>query len=253
MIRFPFMGGRVGSRDGIAGPPQDVAQHIIERDQFKEVLESFKATRVVERLAVLDIFLSSERHFTLAELEEMVGQTRPDLRDRAFLKETMEMFCQFGFAQKRAFESRDVTYEHQHLGSHHDHFICTRCGTIQEFVNPVLEKLQMSIAKENQFHALQHKMEIYGLCNRCMIQRARTLPLVLAAKGEKVKVVSLAGGREVRKRLMDMGLAPGVCLQIINNNPSGPFIVAIDEARLALGAGIAQHVQVTHDCSHPKD
>lgn len=252
MIRFPFMGGRGGNRNGIADQPSDVVQHKLERHQFKEVLESFKATRVADRLTVLDIFLSSERHHTLAELEEMVSRSSPDLKDRAFLEETMEMFCQFGFAQKRTFESRDVTYEHHHLGSHHDHFICTRCGTIQEFVNPVLEQLQMAIAKENQFHALQHKMEIYGLCNRCMLQRAQTLPLVLAAKGEKVKVVSLSGGREARQRLMDMGLAPGVCLQVINNNPSGPFIVAINEARLALGAGIAQHVQVVHDCSHPK-
>ncbi len=228
-------------------------QHQYERDQFKEVLESFKATRVADRLKVLDIFLSCERHLNLAELDEMVSRAGTDLHDMAFLEETMEMFCQFGFALKRTFESRGVTYEHNHLGSHHDHFICTRCGTIEEFVNPVLEQLQMAIAKEHQFHALQHKMEIYGLCNRCMLQRAKTLPLILAAKGEKVKIVSLSGGREARKRLTDMGLGPGVCLQVINNNPSGPFIVAIKEARLALGAGIAQHVEVIHDCSHPKN
>ncbi|MEJ2689104.1 MAG: transcriptional repressor [Deltaproteobacteria bacterium] len=255
MIRFPFMGGRAGAggRNGSTGEIRDATQHKYERDQFKEVLESFKTTRVADRLKVLDIFLSSERHLTLGELEEMVSSASADLQDRAFLKETMEMFCQFGFAQKLTFESRDVTYEHHHLGSHHDHFICTRCGSIQEFVNPVLEQLQMAIAKEHQFHALQHKMEIYGLCNRCMLQRATTLPLVLAAQGEKVKVVALSGGREARKRLTDMGLAPGVCLQVISNNPSGPFIVAINEARLALGAGIAQYVQVVHECNHPED
>lgn len=253
MIRFPFRGGRAGDKQDPAGATQVAAQHKYERDQFKAVLESFKATRVSDRLKVLDVFLSCERHLTLAELEEMVSRMDADLQDIAFLEETMEMFCQFGFAQKRTFESRGVTYEHNHLGSHHDHFICTRCGTIQEFVNPLLEQLQMAIAKENHFHALQHKMEIYGLCDRCMLQRAGTLPLVLAAKGERVKVVSLSGGREARKRLTDMGLAPGVCLQVINNNPSGPFIVAINEARLALGAGIAQHVQVIHDCSHSRE
>ena len=84
-----------------------------------------------------------------------------------------------------------------------------------------------------------------------MMQRSQTLPLVMAARGEKVKVVALGGGRQIQKRLTDMGLAPGVCLQVINNNPSGPIIVAIHESRLALGAGIAQHVQVTHECSHP--
>ena len=86
-----------------------------------------------------------------------------------------------------------------------------------------------------------------------MLQRSQTLPLVMAARGEKVKVVALNGGRQIQKRLTDMGITPGVCLQVINNNPSGPFIVAMQESRLALGAGIAQNVLVTHDCSHPKD
>jgi len=254
MIRFPFLGSKE-QRQGISPSHVDDerVQHRTERLQFKEVLDSFKATRVADRLTILDIFLSTERHVSLAELEEMVAVLHPELRDRAFLKETMEMFCQFGFAQKRLFESRDATYEHHHLGAHHDHFICTRCGSIQEFVDPELEKLQQAIAKQFQFHALQHKMEIYGLCNRCMMQRAQTLPLVMAAVGEKVKVVALSGGRQVQKRLTDMGLNPGVCLQVINNNPSGPIIVAINESRLALGAGIAQHVQVTHECSHPED
>ena len=253
MIRFPFIGPKE-QKPVLPPPDHDLGhQHRTERQQFKEVLDSFKATRVADRLTVLDIFLSTERHVTLAELEEMTGEKQPELKDRAFLKETMEMFCQFGFAQKRMFESRDISYEHHHLGAHHDHFICTRCGTIQEFIDPELEKLQQTIAKQFQFHALQHKMEVYGLCNRCMLQRSQTLPLVMAAKGEKVKVVALNGGRQIQKRLTDMGIAPGVCLQVINNSPSGPFIVAMQESRLALGAGIAQHIQVTHDCSHPKD
>jgi Fur family ferric uptake transcriptional regulator len=254
MIKFSFLSA--GKDHKSAGPARghgSSAQHRTERQQFKEALESFKTSRIAERLSVLDVFLSTEKHVTLAELAEMVGVRHPDLVDRSFLKETMDMFCQFGFAQRRTFESREVTYEHHHLGAHHDHFICTRCGVIQEFVDPQLELLQMAVAKQFQFHALQHKMEIYGLCNRCMMQRSPTLPLVMAAQGEKVKVVSLSGGREAQKRLNDMGLIPGVCLQVINNNPSGPIIVALQEARLALGAGIAQYVQVVHDCSHSED
>jgi len=254
MIKFSFLGaGKDHKHTESARSHGAAAQHRTERQQFKEVLESFKTSRIVDRLSVLDVFLSIEKHVTLAELAEMVGAKLPNLMDRSFLKETMDMFCQFGFAQRRTFESREVTYEHHHLGAHHDHFICTRCGVIQEFVDPQLELLQMAVAKQFQFHALQHKMEIYGLCNRCMMQRAPTLPLIMAAQGEKVKVVSLSGGREAQKRLTDMGLIPGACLQVINNNPSGPFIIAMQETRLALGAGIAQYVQVVHDCSHPED
>ncbi|MEJ2033318.1 MAG: FeoA domain-containing protein [Deltaproteobacteria bacterium] len=145
----------------------------------------------------------------------------------------------------------DLTqYEHRHLGQHHDHFICTRCGSIQEFVNPGLERLQMAIAKDLGFHPLQHKMEIYGLCADCINQRDDTIPLLMAANGEKVQIVRIAGGREMQARLTAMGLTVGTCLQVINNHAAGPFIVAIEDSRMALGTGMAQKIMVVHACLH---
>lgn len=235
-----------------AGPeaidPQ--TQHQQEREQFQEVLESFNASRIEERLEVLDIFLSVEEHLTLTGLKEIVREKRPELLDREFLKETMEMFCQFGFAQKQLFETQEPVYEHHHLGMHHDHFICTRCGKIQEFANSDLERLQHEIARQFQFHPLQHKMEIYGLCASCMAQREPALSLQYAANGERVRIVTILGGREVQARLADMGLAVGTCLEIVSNHSSGPLIVASKGTRLAINAGLAKKVMVAHACRH---
>jgi Fur family ferric uptake transcriptional regulator len=160
------------------------------------------------------------------------------------------MFCMFGFAQKRTFESRDPLYEHRHLGTHHDHFICIRCGEINEFANDELEKLQLAVARQHQFHPLQHRMEIYGLCSECMQQRDENLPLILAARGERVRIVKITGGRELRARLADMGLSEGICLEVISNMPSGPSIVALQGSRLAIAVGMAQQIIVSHSCVH---
>lgn len=248
MIRFPFLNSRAQTGPAQAGASASADQHARELEQFRAVLQSFGATRIGERLAILDLFLSMEQHVTLSELEELIREEAPRLRDRAFLKETMDMFCQFGFAKERSFENRETQYEHHHLGQHHDHFICTRCGSIQEFVNPGLERLQMAIAEELGFHPLQHKMEIYGLCADCMDQRDDTIPLLMAANGEKVRIVRIAGGREMQARLTAMGLTLGTCLQVINNHAAGPFIVAVNDSRMALGAGMAQQIMVTHTC-----
>jgi Fur family ferric uptake transcriptional regulator len=228
-------------------------QHEQEREQFQEVLQSFNASRIEERLVVLDIFLSVEEHLTLGGLEEIIREKNPELLDREFLKETMEMFCQFGFAQKQVFETQDAVYEHHHLGMHHDHFICTRCGKIQEFANQNLEKLQHEIAHQFQFHPLQHKMEIYGLCAACMAQREPALSLQYAANGERVRIVSILGGREVQTRLHDMGLVVGACLEIVSNHSSGPLIVASKGTRLAINAGLAKKILVAHACRHADD
>ncbi len=234
--------------------PAPVAEeHRHDREQFKTVLESFRATRIPERLAILDIFLATELHVSISELLEMVGEGRPELRDRAFLQETMQMFCQYGFAQRLDFDSQEPRYEHLHLGKHHDHLICTKCGRIEEFQDDVLEALQLKIAESCRFHVLQHKTEIYGLCDRCLASREPTLPLHLAANGERVQIVKIVAMRESVSRLADMGLFPGACLEVVSNHPSGPFVVIVNDTRLALGGGIPQQILVTHLCRHLGD
>lgn len=254
MFRLPFISGkkqRLRSHPGKSSPAgRD--HHEIEREQFKAVLDSFRATRIDDRLKILDIFLSTEQHLTISDLEYIIREKDPDLLDRVFIKETMEMFCQFGFASKMTFDGQEIHYEHHHLGMHHDHFICTRCGLIQEFVNEELEHLQLTIARDFRFHPLQHRMEIYGLCSKCMEQRDATLPLMLAANGEEVCIVAIEGGRGIQARLTAMGLGIGTHLEVINNNASGPFIVAVKDNRLALGAEMTQKILVTHSCRHPE-
>lgn len=248
-FRFPFGKGRRGGascRVSFSGEDR----HALERQQFEAVLRSFNASRIEERLMILDIFLSVEQHVTLAELAALVRERQPALADLGFARETMEMFCQCGFAQQVTFENQEARYEHHHLGQHHDHFICTRCGQIQEFSNEELERLQRVIARQFQFHPLQHRMDIYGLCAGCMALRDEAIPLKMAANGERVRIVQLLGDRALQARLADMGLALGTCLEVISNQPAGPTIVAINTSRLAIDGAIAQHVVVAHACRH---
>lgn len=249
-FRFRFRGKRMkeGSDGKVLQAKDGREQHQHEREQFKAVLQSFGATRIDERLLILDSFLSLEKHLTISELGKLVQERAALDVERDFLIETMKMFCQFGFARELSFETAETLYEHLHLGAHHDHFICIRCGKIQEFVDPDIERLQAIMARDYQFHPLQHKMEIYGLCAACMAKREATLPLHLAANGERVRIVAVGCGREEQKRLADMGLIPGNCIEVINNQTTGPFIVALNETRLAIHADIAGKIMVSHSC-----
>lgn len=228
----------------------DNEQHKVEYEQFKTVLESVDATRIEDRLFVLEAFLSTEEHLCLADLKALLVDEKPELCDQTFLKETMDLFCKFGFANEIAFDTQESRYEHHHLGTHHDHFICTRCGKIQEFNNQKLEKMQIDIAQSINFHPLQHRMEIYGLCSGCMAQRKKTLPLLMAANGEKVTIVKIDGGRELQSRLASMGITLDSCVDIINNNAIGQVLIAVDGVRLALNRGMAQKILVEHACHH---
>ncbi len=162
------------------------------------------------------------------------------------------MFCQFGFARRLNFDNKETLYEHLHLGKHHDHLICTKCGMIQEFRDSVLEDRQLDIADSYNFHPLQHKTEIYGLCSKCLLLRQPSLPLYMAAIGERVKITDIMGGREIKRRLIDMGLIVGADLEVVSSDPAGPQVVIVNGSRLALGAGVAQKIMVSH-AGHRRD
>jgi Fe2+ transport system protein FeoA len=70
------------------------------------------------------------------------------------------------------------------------------------------------------------------------------LPLAMIPPGKEVTLIAIRGGRGLRRRLTDMGLNEGVKLRVIQTQPPGPCIIAIDNTRLILGHGIAQKIMV---------
>lgn len=216
----------------------------IERINFKSLIEEDGYDRIQDRLNVIDVFLGTEKHITLEEMYRLVKEKGYDY-EPDFIRQCMKRMVDLGFAQKKQFEGQPIRYEHRHLGRHHDHLICTKCGKISEFANEDLERLQQAIAARNGFHMLQHKMEIYGLCSECLSQRRRLMPLAMAKTGETVVICEIAGGQIARSRMADLGLRPDDRIEIINNNGMGRLILAHDCTRLAIGRGIAQKIMVS--------
>ena len=216
----------------------------IEKENFRTLIQNDQLGEVEERLNVIDTFLDTEDHVTLEDMMGLLKERGYDY-DPDFVRQCMNRSAEHGFAQKTIFEGQPPRYEHRHLGRHHDHLICTKCGKIVEFRNDALEKLQAKVAGEQGFHLLQHKMEIYGLCRDCAGKRSPLMPLPLAKAGEMVVVKEVSGGKNARLRLASMGLRSGDVLEIINNNGLGRLIVGHGSTRLALGFGLAQKIMVS--------
>ncbi|MBI5592604.1 MAG: transcriptional repressor [Deltaproteobacteria bacterium] len=220
-----------------------VQLHRQEKDQFKKLFKQEAVDHFDDRLKVLEIFLNSEHHVTAGELVSLIEQNGHTLSPD-FVLETLKLMCRFGFAQKNRFEDGHIRYEHMHLGEHHDHMICTRCNAIVEFQNDELEVLQLKIASGFGFHTLQHKMELYGICARCMKDHAQLMSLTQANQGERVKVKEFIGGSESRMRLLSMGLRIGDEVQVITNIGKGQMAIAVDFKRFVIGRGLAQKIMV---------
>ncbi|MBW2569356.1 MAG: transcriptional repressor [Deltaproteobacteria bacterium] len=217
--------------------------HNHEKEQFKKLFKQENIDNFEDRFKILEVFLRTERHITVGELTELLSEhgykIEPD-----FIRETLKLMCRFGFAQSNRFDDGLVRYEHRHLCQHHDHMICTKCNNIIEFHNEQLEYLQMQIAADFDFHILQHKMEIYGICSKCLKNRIQLMPLVMAKQGEQLIIKGFTGGAGAHMRLMSMGLRPGDKIDVITNMGAGQLVVAIDCKRYALGRGLAKKILV---------
>jgi Fur family ferric uptake transcriptional regulator len=212
--------------------------------QFKVIFEQEGLDRIDERLAILEAFLGTEDHVTAAELS-MVLKEQGSLFPEEFIVENLKLFFQYGFAQEKQFTDQVPRYEHRHLGKHHDHLVCVRCGAILEFFNPNIEALQAETTRRMGFHDLQHRMDIYGLCSNCLGKRKEVMPLVMASPSERVRIVGFRGGKGMERRLTSMGLNRDAQVEVIKSNGPGPLIVASRETRIALGVGMAKKILVT--------
>ncbi|MFO7913578.1 MAG: FeoA domain-containing protein [Desulfotignum sp.] len=217
--------------------------HEQEKKQFIRLFQEQGLDRFDERFQVLEAFLQLDHHVTKTDILRQLEKEGKFL-DGDFVVSSMEHLCRFGFATKVEFDQEETLYEHRHIGVHHDHMICTKCGTILEFKDEVLEKQQKKIARAYGFHMLQHRMEIYGLCAACMAKRQKLVPLHKARPGERLQVKQLEAGKKMQLRISSMGLKTGDEIEVVSNGFGGQVVIAAGDTRLVLGSGMAQKIWV---------
>ncbi|CAB1083294.1 Fur family transcriptional regulator [Alkalispirochaeta odontotermitis] len=220
--------------------------HVQEKQQFKKLFKQEHIDNFEDRFKVLEAFLQTEKHVSVDDLVERLVKNGWRLKPE-FVRETLKLMCRFGFAHKSRFDNGVVRYEHRHLGQHHDHMICTKCRKILEFEEEQIEQLQIKIAATHGFHMLQHKLEIYGICNNCIRERIQLMPLTVAKPGERLVIKEISGGTGAKMRLLSMGLRIEDRIEVITNNSQGQLAIAADLKRFVLGRGLAEKIMVEQD------
>jgi len=217
--------------------------HEQEKKQFNQLFQQQGVDQFDLRFQVLEAFLKLEHHLTIKDIQIQLKEKGLRL-DEGFVLNSMELLCRFGFANKIEFDDKETQYEHRHLGLHHDHMVCTKCGSILEFRDEAIEKQQLKVADAYGFHMLQHKMEIYGICSKCMERRDELVPLYKAKQGEKLIVREVEAGKNMQLRISSMGLKIGDMIEIVSSGFGGQVVIAAGENRLVIGKGMAEKIRV---------
>jgi Fur family ferric uptake transcriptional regulator len=131
---------------------------------LREHLADHELRVTSQREMILETFLKME-HVTAEQLYHALAKHKPHI-GLATIYRTLNLLCECGLAQQRNFGTQ-THYDNISRKGHHDHMICTKCGTIIEFENCDIEELQEEVARQHDFHITTHKLELYGQCSTC--------------------------------------------------------------------------------------
>ena len=126
----------------------------------------------VPRLKILDLFQklsesheAGKRHLSAEEVYKLLLEENSDI-GLATVYRVLTQFENAGILVRRHFDEGRATYELQE-GRHHDHLVCVRCGNVEAFVDPEIERAQRQVAARKGYELTDHSLVLYGICGDC--------------------------------------------------------------------------------------
>ena len=144
-----------------------------EVDKFQQFLvkQGLKLTR--ERTALLREIFSTHYHFEADELLLKMKQKAVKI-SRATIYRTLELLVKSGMVRRVHLGEDHYHYEYVSGNSHHDHLICTTCGSVIEFHDTTLENRTREICEKKKFTPTFYNLQVLGICDSC--RRKGALP-----------------------------------------------------------------------------
>ncbi|MFM2092253.1 MAG: hypothetical protein RLZZ127_2742 [Planctomycetota bacterium] len=128
-----------------------------------------------QREAIVRTLLASDGHLTAEALHKEVRSQDRSI-SAATVYRTVNLLVEMGVVHKRQFGEGSASFESALGRVHHDHLVCTRCGSIQEFLDARIEDLQEEVAARQGWSLLHHRMDLFGVCPACQKAEAPAKP-----------------------------------------------------------------------------
>jgi Fur family transcriptional regulator, ferric uptake regulator len=119
------------------------------------------------RTAVVEALARHGCAVTALELEEELRRRRVQV-GRASVYRALEVLEELRLVQRFEAARGVASYERvDPSGHHHHHAICRRCGRMEPFEDPGLERAIGQVAEQVPFEIAEHDVVLRGLCERC--------------------------------------------------------------------------------------
>jgi Fur family ferric uptake transcriptional regulator len=126
---------------------------------------------VAEALETTDEFRSAQQlHETLRERGDAVGL--------ATVYRTLQALVDGGEVDVLRTEDGESLYRRCARREHHHHLVCRACGRTVEIDGPTVEAWAAKVATEHGFTAIEHTVELWGVCAGCRGTAVQSTPAV---------------------------------------------------------------------------
>ena len=140
--------------------------------KFNQYLIKKGLRQTKQRDEIVNVFLRTERHLSTQELFDIVRKKDKDV-GYATVARTFKLLAESGLCRVVDFGDGVQRFEHKYGHEHHDHLICSKCGKFVEIYSKKLEKLQEELVRKHGYTQEYHKLDIFGICPRCVKGRKR--------------------------------------------------------------------------------
>lgn len=138
------------------------------KDQFKIFLASKNLKLTSERERILEVIFSIQHHIDVLHIyDEARKKFKDDKLSLATIYRTIPLLEEAGLLKSFHAKGDQKVYECMAGVDHHDHLICVRCGKITEFTCEEIEGYQQRVATTHHYKLLDHRLELFGLCEDC--------------------------------------------------------------------------------------
>lgn len=131
---------------------------------FSLELRSVNLKVTPARIAVLKLL---ESHDTPVDSGHFLDSHKDLGVDRVTIFRILNSFVESGLAKKVEFQEGKARYEK--AGGDHHHFICEKCGSIEDVSDCHIDNLISDIQKKKGILIKRHSLEFFGLCKNCTL------------------------------------------------------------------------------------
>jgi Fur family transcriptional regulator, ferric uptake regulator len=141
----------------------------LERRDLLDELAARGIRLTAQRRALVETIQEANRHLDADSLLKL-ARRRGQKIDRATVYRTIELLKRLRLIDELDLMHLEGEKHYYEVRTRRDHIhlACFSCGRIEEFINPIFERLKTQISQEAGFRIRVARLEVGGACRSCV-------------------------------------------------------------------------------------